>query len=486
MECIREGGVPEAGHLNYSIIVIGNSNKLLALRGEMEDDDEQNEGEAENKKKLQVKDLIQGAPPIEKKSYLMSINIYQGEFGQLPSVKDFNSKVRIIVNDGNFGESLVISNSLNPGWKEQFNIPMRSPFYITYIIIEIWTIVSSEKLLGRFVLDFNQLFKDGNLDTKWYLIYGPERENSFMRKLKYQYKFGKEVEHHFYCGRLLVSCKWVPDEAPSAMKYATPDVQFPEVRMFILWLDIYELTSKVLSSGDEIFVECQIGNKVPITKTAAQYNSVLKKFFWTKDIRFKEETMSFPSDYTHIPDIFIRIKKKGGIFSDDEYIGYCRFKAQDLIENRQNVKPKWQKLRMCKTQVKGDADENYLGLLLCSINFFPNPPDNSGVNRPIVIETRNYKKYKLISIIYKANDLPVLNQGSLPSCRTNISFNGKTRKTKIEKSDNNPIWGEVMFISTYLNNCLDLSDNILMEVFSCGLVDTLLGKTEIEVGKIKK
>jgi len=43
-----------------------------------------------------------------------------------------------------------------------------------------------------------------------------------------------------------------------------------------------------------------------------------------------------------------------------------------------------------------------------------------------------------------------------------------------------------MFISTYLNDCLDLSDNILMEVFSCGFDDTLLGKTEIEVGKIKK
>ncbi len=142
---------------------------------------------------------------------------------------------------------------------------------------------------------------------------------------------------------------------------------------------------------------------------------------------------------------------------------------------------------MCKTYVKGDGDENYLGLILCSINFFPKPLDNSTIQRPIVIETRNYKKYKLISIIYKANNRPVLNNGSSPSCKTVITFNGKTRSTKIERPDTNPTWGEVMFISTYLNDCLDLSDNIHMEVLACGgITDTLLGKTEIEVSKIKK
>jgi hypothetical protein len=215
---IEKAGIPEAGHINYSIIVIGNSDKLMALRGEMDDDNENQDGEEGNKKKENVKDLIQGAPPIEKKSYLMSLNIYQGEFCNLPWMKEFSSKIKIIISENNCTETLAISNSLTPGWKEQFNIPMRSPFFITYIVIEIWTLWSGEKLLGRFVMDFNQLFKDGTLDTRWYLIYGPERENSLMRRLKYQYKFGTEVEHHYYFGRILASAKWVPDDSPLAAR----------------------------------------------------------------------------------------------------------------------------------------------------------------------------------------------------------------------------------------------------------------------------
>jgi len=56
---IEKAGIPEAGHINYSIIVIGNSDKLMALRGEMDDDNENQDGEEGNKKKENVKDLIQ-------------------------------------------------------------------------------------------------------------------------------------------------------------------------------------------------------------------------------------------------------------------------------------------------------------------------------------------------------------------------------------------------------------------------------------------
>ncbi len=180
---LEKEGVPEAGHINYSIIVIGNLDKLMALRGDMDDDEEAQEGDQDNgdnnKKKVYMKDLIQGAPPIEKKSYLMTINLYQGEFTELPWIKDFSSKIKIIVNEGLNVETMVISNSLSPGWKEQMHIPMRSPFYMTYIVCEVY--ISDNTVLGKFVLDFNQLYKDGTLDTKWYLIYGQERENSFQK-----------------------------------------------------------------------------------------------------------------------------------------------------------------------------------------------------------------------------------------------------------------------------------------------------------------
>ena len=486
---VEKENLHDTGFINYSVIVIGESDKLLALPGEMEENDDPLGDEPHgDKKKEDIRKLINGAPPLEMKSYLMVINIYKGEFVETPLFKELNTKIRIIVNEGDFMETNPIHNSHTPGWKEQFNIPMRSPFYITYVVVEVWYELSDEKLLGRFLLDFSQLVKDGSLEVKWYPIYGPESENTFIRKLKYHYKRGTDVEHHFYFGRILASAKWVPDENPSKSKNPGQDIANPDERTYIFWLDIYELTSKVLSSSDQIQVEAQVADKIICTKNVASYNSNLNKFFWkSNEIRFKQIELQLPADINQIPDIFIRVKKKVGLISSsEEYLAYKRFKPEELLKIRANVRPTWQTLRMCYTSVKGDNDENYLGKILLSINFFQK---DIGKNqqRPVVSEIKNFKKYKLISIIYMANNLPVVRKGQQPSPRVQISFNGKTRSTQVENENINPVWGEAMKISTYLNDCLDLSDNIKLEVVDTnGITNTVLGKTEIEVRKIQK
>lgn len=411
-----------------------------------------------------MRELVQGAPPIEKKNYLLQLSLYGGEFfQQIPNISEFNSKLRIIITKGDITDSSEISNSWAPSWKEQHNIPMKSPFYITFIVIEVWYKQPSEKLLGRFVLDFNQLVKDGQLETKWNMIYGPEREDGFMKRLKYEYKMGSESEPHYYYGRVLTSAKWVQDDNPSRSKYPSPDPMFPEIKTYRIWLDLYELNSKFISSSEKLQVELQVGPILIVNKKAV-YNKNLTKFFWKtdSDIRSPPQDVELPVDPSQLPDIFIRVKKEVGFFSSSwEDIAYCRFKPLELLNNRENVRPKWNRLRKVYTQVKGDTEDNYLGLLLCSVNLFVVPKE-SRINRPIVIETKNFKKYKLVAVLYMANDIPVVNKGKLPKAKIEINFNGKTKSAISDDESVNPVFGQVIFISTFLNDCLDLSENIKM------------------------
>jgi hypothetical protein len=485
---LEKEGIPEPGHLRYSILIVGSYDKMLALRGDNDEEEDQRDDDPENaKKRTNIKELVPGAPPIVKKSYLMTINIYQGDFCTLKWIKDYNLKCKIIVTEGVTNtETLYINNSQIPAWKDQFSIPMKSPFYISYIVVEVWYNQIGDRLLGRFYLDFEQLVKEGTLDDKWYLIYGPEREDGFFKRLKYQYRLGRDTEHHFYFGRVLCSAKLVEDENPPKGKIGAPEVLPPKERPYIFWFDVYELTSKILTPSDTIYIEIQVGNYIKSNEIPARHNSELKKFYWKgkKEIRFAELEIMMPFDVNQIPDIFIRIIRKGGIFSEEEYLAYCRFKTGELLDKREVVKASWEKIRMSKTELKEETDQNFLGFLLCAINFFPKDSYNP---RPVVIETGNYKKYKLLSIIYTANNLPVNKSGNLPIPKVQISFNGKYVETqKNIEATLDPEWGEVMYISTYLNDCMDLADDIHLEVIDTDGIDKVIGSSRIRVNSIPK
>jgi hypothetical protein len=351
---------------------------------------------------------------------------------------------------------------------------------------------SGEKILGKILIDFNQLVRDSNMESRWYIIYGPQRaENSFMKNLNYQWGMWKEVEPYFYFGRVLASAKWIPDENPTKIKYDIPPIVPPNEIEYVFWLDIYELTSEPLGVSDNIFFEFQVADI--IKEKQATYNSNLKKFYLKdKEKRFHAERISLPVEVSQIPDIFIRVfKKNTGMFggaSNKDYIGYKRFKIADLIQNKWAVKTRWEKMRMCYTTVKGDSEDNYLGLILCSVNLFVLRADDDVHKRPILNETNTFKKFKLISVIYMANELPV-SSSALPKGFVKISFNGVNKRTNpLEEGNLNPIWGESLYISTLLNDSVELSEHIKMELYdeSSMLGSNYIGQAEIPITSIQK
>ena len=181
----------------------------------------------------------------------------------------------------------------------------------------------------------------------------------------------------------------------------------------------------------------------------------------------------------HIPDIFIRVYTKT-YFGDDECIGYARFKADAIIANRGRVVLKWQKIRMVYTDIKEDSEKNYLGALLFSINLFQKDKEHK---RPIYVESKNMKKYKLVSLIYMANDLPPMNSEGLADPRVEVNFNGKSKSTKIIEKNLNPVFSEALFISTIMSDNLELSDNVKVNVKDR---NDLIGSCEISLLELKK
>jgi len=185
-----------------------------------------------------------------------------------------------------------------------------------------------------------------------------------------------------------------------------------------------------------------------------------------------------------LPDFFIRLCKKGGIFSGDEYIAYTRLHFDAILQKKDTVKPTWVPLRKINTTLLGDSEDNYVGLLLFSINIFPN---EKSYCRPLLIDNRNFKKYKLMSLIYMAKDLPNISKGEVISPFIKVQFNGREEETQADQNTLNPVWGQGLLIETLINEDLSLSDKIKLSCYNKStFFNGIIGECEISLLEIKK
>ena len=341
-------------------------------------------------------------------------------------------------------------------------------------------------------MTFSRLEKDGMLDARWYAIYGPARTSGFIRKLKYSYKYGTDIEEYLYFGRVLAAAKFGPSENPSAGLKGVSDAPQERLKEYNFWFDIYELTLLDKDYLDcEICGEFQIINKIKCSNPAL-YNKKSQKYHWKKnDRRFKKITMELPEDKSQLPYVYLRIKKlSGSIFASDTYIGYLKFDVKDLINIKQ-VKPLWNKLRKCETKIDNLEDQdNFLGDVLCSFNCFLNTDKETDAflnKRPILYDTKSFKKYKLVSIIYMGKNFPLKEEPCF--CEINFYNEGKKPvKTDSIAKNAAPEWNDVLFITVMLNEGLELSENIKLSAkFSRNFLGPeIIGQIEIPVTEVDR
>jgi hypothetical protein len=339
---------------------------------------------------------------------------------------------------------------------------------------------------------FSRLEKDGMLDAKWYPIYGPARTSGFIRKLKYSYKYGTDIEEYLYFGRVLAAAKFGPSENPSFGLKSVSEAPTERIKEYNFWFDIYEFTL-----SDKEFLDCelcgefQILNKIKCSNPA-MYNKRTQKYHWKpEDRRFKKITMELPEDKSQLPYVYLRIKKLGSsIFASDTYIGYLKFDLKGLINIKQ-VKPLWNKLRKCETKIDNiDDQDNFLGDVLCSFNCFLNTDNENDAflnKRPILYDTKSYKKYKLVAIIYMGKNFPLKEE----PCFCEINFYNEGKKPIVTDSiskDTTPDWNDLLFITVMLNEGLELCENIkLYAKFSRQFLGPeIIGQIEIPVTEIDR
>jgi len=340
-------------------------------------------------------------------------------------------------------------------------------------------------------MEFNRLQKDGMLDPKWYNLYGPYRQSGFIRKIKYAYKYGTDLEEYFYFGRVLAAAKFASSDNPQSGIKNVSELPTERKKMYNFWLDIYELIITDSSFQDcELVAEYQASTQIIISAPAV-YSQKSKKYTWKKeDRRFKRLSLELPEDINQLPFVLVRIKKIGtSIFSSDVYIGYLKFDTKNLITQKE-VKPTWNKLRKCETKIDNTDDvENYLGDILCAFNCFQ-ATENAINKRPVLYDTKSYKKYKLVSIIYMGKSFPLKDDKTPMYCEINFYNNAKFPiVTDYQYEIANPEWNNILFITAMLNEGLELSENIkLFAKFKSGFLNSemLIGSTEIPVVEVDR
>jgi hypothetical protein len=339
---------------------------------------------------------------------------------------------------------------------------------------------------------FSRLEKDGILDARWYNLYGPYRSNGLMRRLKYAYKYGTDEEEYLYFGRVLASAKFGPTDNASYGLKNTETAPVERKKEYNFWLDIYEL--KIYDSehyNSEICVEFQINTKIKLSEKA-YFLEKSKKYIWKPDSarRFKRIAIELPEDKYQLPFGFIRIKKIGtSIFSSDTYIGYIKIDLNNYL-NLGDTKPTWISVRKTETAIDNIEDnKNVLGDILCNFNcFLSDMSNNQEIKRPVLLETRIVKKFKLVGIIYMGKHFPLKEEALF----LEIIFYNDPKKDPIVTDDiikeSNPEWNDVLFITAMLNEGLELSENIkLIAKFRNGLFGNNseeIGRTEIPVSEI--
>ena len=501
LENRKKDAVSDPGFVLFSLMVKGEKDKIVALQQEQITF---HDNEDQVMKKLNLNDVVQGKPPVDTtKKYSIVIHVIKAQFIKqftILNIKQLNPYFTVKYNLNDNLKSSVIGNSIDPMFEEEIYIPMSYPINTNYIVIEFYSdggIITKNTLISKILLDCDLLEKTGQLESKWYNLYGPERENTLTNQLKTYFvpsflnNISTMSEIYFYFGRVLISAKVYQDDNPQCfMKHNIGIISTdPEEIEYTLWIDIFQLLQdggSHLPSDDVLNVEVQLGKLIIEPKMNGKWNNKYKRYEWThSSSRINEHVIKLPRDYKQIPDMFIRVYTFN-VFGKKKYIGYKRFHIETFIHKKNDIKAQNVHLRRCETSCHNDNEHNYLGTLICSINLFiKNNVTNQ--ERPVQIESTHKKKFKLVCIIYMGKNLP-LKGNKLPNAYVTVDFNGcKPKSTNAFKESDCPVWSEVLTLTTYLNECLELAPNAKVTVYDKGFITSSeIGSFEVNVSEIKE
>lgn len=363
--------------------------------------------------------------------------------------------------------------------------------------------MSHFKIAGFHDLESNKIIKE-----KWYNLYGPKRNNSFFKKLEYQFNIGSHLEEYFYFGRIFVSgeLKEYTNKKNNHHEVDTfrtkSNVQhdqfsnknFERTILHHFWIDVHEL--KMFDDANnnyDIEIEVQILHKIKYRE--AQYNKSKQKYIWKNlERRFDRIQLELSEKTNQLPLVFIRIKKVGNYLTQDSYLGYFTFDigSKLYLKNNREVKPERINIRKCETTVKDFEDKsNLLGEMLITFNCFTTKEgaNLNEIKRIRLPDQKLNKKFKLYSKIYLGKYFPIKDEKNINVVSCRVDFYSENDETVKHELGANPRFGDLLSLDAMLNEEVEYSENIKLSA-RCGNkndenLEEIIGMCEISVKDVK-
>jgi hypothetical protein len=441
------------------------------------DDDltpEQRKARNDKRKNLEVL----SKPEVMARGYQLQINVAKAE--GLPKLSvgavDTFVSVRSV---GSVQTTSVVRNTQTPTYNCRFMFPVFMPVFNDKIILRIWdkSSVGADLFLANVpevpgesdFFNINSLQAKGSfMPYRWINLYGIAPEERGNELVKFFFGKNKTMEGTQWFGRLLVGMNLSQNEKPTKGKQALPSYREPQVRDYMLRVDVYEV-QEAMECGSEIQIKASIG---PYTaeseKVGRAYRTengdrqeIKGNYVWKeKKVKIEDIKQKFPADTSQVPDIFISLYTSG-VFGGERRVGYLRVPVTESSIYTAN--PKWYQLRSIENQL----DTTPSAYLLANIQLKADP---KGASARIPKRRDIKSKYYFICYLYGGYDLaPELYIDEVqPQIEVKIPPMKPFKPKKNDHKGKHPIWNEFLHKEMELDDNLEFAPNILVNVTNGG------------------
>ncbi|KAF7458424.1 putative C2 domain-containing protein [Cryptosporidium felis] len=424
---------------------------------------------------------ISASPEINLTQYNVSVCIFKGQ-DIVPITGMYNTLEPFVVVRHGISKisTLCIKNEPNPTWKSSINFPAYFPCSDSNILFELWNGESKPTLIGKFKLDIFNIFKEP-FPVSWVNLYWTQPPyGGAVDLFSSSNSSVTSIVPSEYAGRLLISASSQKTQACTVKSIQTvPLLNEPPMTRYLLWIDIYEVSSRPAFDG-EIIIEFCIG---PHSSTTISMPQSGESIIFDEQTGRIDETYFYLSDGQDPWDLFIYSQTgSGATFWSSATFSRTSFVRVSLtdVSTDPNGGPNWYTLKPIY-----DSKAGYSFNVLASVVILP---ANTASERPerLVYSLQNYY---FRSFIYEGMNLKGV--GSvLPNPYAKISIGDQTIQSRSIESSFVPQWYEAYEVQISLPSNLSLGPDILIEIFSQShgylSSDSRIGFTSYKLNKVPK
>jgi hypothetical protein len=247
-----------------------------------------------------------------------------------------------------------IHSSVQKGTEVSFNecieIAVMEPIMANNVIISLYDrdIGKKDDLLGRIILQYDEIKKGFLSSPRWFYLYGASgdaNENPLAYN-NYSTKMNEAVmEGSTYRGKILLSAAARRVHAPKSNNGLKIEPFYSGNSSFsnyILQVDLYQANELPLDQDWQVLVT--IANITCVSSTKASVRGLIKFYETIRDsCGSSNVALNLPSDANQCPDIIIYLSSK------KKRISYFRFNFKELLESGFSNSPKWISLKEDKS-----------------------------------------------------------------------------------------------------------------------------------------